>query len=70
MVQNTQHIFKERRGAGAGRAVGRENVDSWARDLSDVSLHITIMVLGEKERQRQREPGRSHSVIGEILILG
>ena len=31
----------------------RSESDSWARDLSDVSLHITIMVLGETERNRE-----------------
>ena len=33
----------------------RSESDSWARDLSDVSLHITIMVLGETERNREPE---------------
>ena len=35
----------------------RSESDSWARDLSDVSLHITIMVLGERDCEEQRAAG-------------
>ena len=45
---------------GAGPRGRRENADSWARDLSDVSMHITIMVLGDRERRpgpREEEGG-------------
>ena len=45
----------------------RSESDSWARDLSDVSLHITIMVLGETERSR--EPERVLLALGNVNFV-
>ena len=58
-MQNKKHIKGTSYVLFLNREDGdrRTESDSWARDLSDVSLHITIMVLEETERNREQSRG-------------